>query len=341
MPSFNSSSDSRQSARKSGTRVVSTDVHSGTDRAIGPAWSKLGASGKQPSSGTRPWLGLKPTTPHHAAGIRTEPPESVPRAASASPAASAAAEPPLEPPARRPGATGFGTVPKCGFCDEIPYANSCRFVLPTVAYPRRFEPGDRLRGALGDVLGEHDRAVRCDEPRRVEQVLDSQRDPVRGPLRAGEEDRHPMIIGRRPSAGSVPGTARSRQARPRALPPISAAPARINLVPADGVPQQSAEASKRKRRRSNSAVRVGQAATVRSDAQRTAPGKESGSHPTPIEPSGHHWFGTVASVTPSAPQAARETLRSFRRESQRPGLPASVAERGSSSSRIAPGGSCS
>ena len=58
---------------------------------------------------------------------------SVPSAASARPAASAAAEPPLEPPAIRPGATGFGTQPKCGFIDVTPYANSCRFVLPTFA----------------------------------------------------------------------------------------------------------------------------------------------------------------------------------------------------------------
>ena len=27
----------------------------------------------------------------------------------------------------------YGTVPKCGFCEVIPYANSCRFVLPTFA----------------------------------------------------------------------------------------------------------------------------------------------------------------------------------------------------------------
>ena len=96
-------------------------------------WSKLGASGKQPSVGTRPYDGLKPTTPQHAAGIRIEPPESVPSAASARPAASAAAEPPLEPPAILPGAMGFGTVPKWAFSDVIPYANSCRFVLPTFA----------------------------------------------------------------------------------------------------------------------------------------------------------------------------------------------------------------
>ncbi len=79
--------------------------------------------------------GLKPTTPHHAAGIRIEPPESVPRAASQRPAATAAAEPPLEPPARRPGATGFGTVPKCGFWELTPYANSCRLVLPQTTQP--------------------------------------------------------------------------------------------------------------------------------------------------------------------------------------------------------------
>jgi hypothetical protein len=58
--------------------------------------------------------------PQQAAGIRIEPPVSVPRAASASPAASAAAEPPLEPPASRSRASGFGTVPKCGFSDVVP-----------------------------------------------------------------------------------------------------------------------------------------------------------------------------------------------------------------------------
>jgi hypothetical protein len=29
----------------------------------------------------------------------------------------------------------LGTQPKCGFIDVTPYANSCRFVLPTFAYP--------------------------------------------------------------------------------------------------------------------------------------------------------------------------------------------------------------
>jgi hypothetical protein len=63
---------------------------------------------------------LKPTTPQQAAGIRIEPPESLPSAASARPAASAAADPPLDPPASRPGRRGFGTVPKCSFSEVVP-----------------------------------------------------------------------------------------------------------------------------------------------------------------------------------------------------------------------------
>ena len=100
-------------------------------RAIGPTVSKLGASGNTPSADTSPQDGLKPTTPQHAAGSRTEPALSVPSATSQSPAASAAALPPLEPPGIRPGASGFTTAPKCGLSEVIPYANSCRFVLPT------------------------------------------------------------------------------------------------------------------------------------------------------------------------------------------------------------------
>ena len=132
-PTSSSSSESTLAVSNPGASARIIVSQSAGDLAIGPAWSKLGASGKQPSSGTSSKLGLKPTIPHHAAGIRIEPPESEPSAASARPAASAAAEPPLDPPASRPGARGFGTVPKCGFCELIPYANSCRFVLPTFA----------------------------------------------------------------------------------------------------------------------------------------------------------------------------------------------------------------
>ena len=106
--------------RNPGASTSIIAMHSATVRAIGPTWSQLGARGKQPSSETRPYVGLKPTIPQHAAGMRIEPPESVPSAVSASPAARAAADPPLEPPAILPSRNGFGTVPKCGFSEVTP-----------------------------------------------------------------------------------------------------------------------------------------------------------------------------------------------------------------------------
>ena len=49
-----------------------------TPRAIGPTVSKLGASGQTPSSGMRPQVVLRPAMPQQAAGIRMEPPVSLP-----------------------------------------------------------------------------------------------------------------------------------------------------------------------------------------------------------------------------------------------------------------------
>src|SRR2546430_15117615 len=80
-PTSSSSIDSSATRRNSGASASSSALHSSTVRAIGPTWSKLGASGKQPSVGTRSYVGLNPTTPQQAAGIRVEPPESVPSAA--------------------------------------------------------------------------------------------------------------------------------------------------------------------------------------------------------------------------------------------------------------------
>jgi hypothetical protein len=63
---------SRASGRLS---TASASAASATLRVIGPA-TRPGNGGW---IGTRPRLGLKPTTPHHAAGSRIEPPMSVPR----------------------------------------------------------------------------------------------------------------------------------------------------------------------------------------------------------------------------------------------------------------------
>src|SRR5579875_602646 len=48
---------------------------------------------------TRPRDGLRPTRPQHDAGIRIDPPPSVPAAIGAIPAATLTAAPPLDPPA--------------------------------------------------------------------------------------------------------------------------------------------------------------------------------------------------------------------------------------------------
>ncbi len=71
--------------------------------AIGPTVSRDGASGSTPSSGTRPRLVFSPATPQQAAGIRIEPPVSLPKATSASPAPTATAEPLDEPPGTKAG----------------------------------------------------------------------------------------------------------------------------------------------------------------------------------------------------------------------------------------------
>ena len=49
--------------------------------------------------------------PQYAAGMRIEPPVSVPRAKSQTPAATSAAEPLLEPPDVRLGSSGLNVIP--------------------------------------------------------------------------------------------------------------------------------------------------------------------------------------------------------------------------------------
>ena len=54
-----------------------------------------------------PKVGLKPTHPQNAAGMRTLPPVSLPVAAAQRCATTAAADPPLDPPGMRVGSTGI------------------------------------------------------------------------------------------------------------------------------------------------------------------------------------------------------------------------------------------
>ena len=62
--------------------------------------------------------------PQQAAGIRTEPPVSLPNATSASPIATATAEPLDDPPGTRPGSRGLTGVPNQGLTPVTPSASS-------------------------------------------------------------------------------------------------------------------------------------------------------------------------------------------------------------------------
>src|SRR6266568_5034967 len=108
-----------------------------TSAPSGPTVSRDGASGYTPSTGTRPQVVFRPAIPQQAAGIRTEPPVSVPRATSASPAATATAEPLDDPPGSRRGSAGFAGVPDHGFTPLADQHSSVRLVLPTIRAPAR------------------------------------------------------------------------------------------------------------------------------------------------------------------------------------------------------------
>ena len=69
--------------------------------AIGPMESSEVDSGNAPCVGTRYAVGLKPTIPQSAAGIRHEPPVSVPSPAAAMPSVTETTAPDDEPPGIR------------------------------------------------------------------------------------------------------------------------------------------------------------------------------------------------------------------------------------------------
>ncbi len=84
---------------------------------------------------TAPIVGLSPTRPQSAAGMRTLPPPSDVVASGASPAASAAADPPLEPPGDRVGFHGLTVAPKSPLALKGAWPNSGLLVRPTTTAP--------------------------------------------------------------------------------------------------------------------------------------------------------------------------------------------------------------
>src|SRR5450432_1262152 len=121
-----------------GTAVASSQAAaSRTVRVSGPCQARPLTS---PATGpllTRPRLTFNPTRPHTLAGMRTEPPPSLPWANGARPAATAAPAPPLEPPAdfdRSHGVRAGGATSGSVYAGA---PNSAAFDLPSVTVPAR------------------------------------------------------------------------------------------------------------------------------------------------------------------------------------------------------------
>src|SRR5262245_8893060 len=106
-----------------------------TVRVIGPRWSMVDSIGNAPVYGTRPWVGLWPTVPLNALGMRTDPPWSPPVAMSTAPAATSAALPLEEPPADRSGSHGLRTGPVRDVWLPAEKHRSSQTALPVIVAP--------------------------------------------------------------------------------------------------------------------------------------------------------------------------------------------------------------
>src|SRR6476660_10386684 len=105
---------------------------SSTVRPIGPTTEIEDQPSSLRALGTTPGEGLRPTTPHLAAGMRSDPPMSEPVQSGSMSQASATAEPPDEPPAFSRGSNGLPVAPQTGLRVLAPAPNSGVLVLATI-----------------------------------------------------------------------------------------------------------------------------------------------------------------------------------------------------------------
>src|SRR5436190_20863808 len=107
-----------------------------TLRLSTPSVAKPAASSERyGAQDTRPRLGFRPTSPQHEAGMRIEPPPSLPCAIATIPDATPAALPPEEPPGVREVSHGLraGPKPSGSLTGRMPISG--RLVLPTTMAP--------------------------------------------------------------------------------------------------------------------------------------------------------------------------------------------------------------
>ncbi len=120
---------------RAGPRITcSSSFASSTPGASGPCveTSSQDGIGRLPIS---PAVGLRPVSPQNAAGVRIDPPPSVPVASGTSPAARAAPEPPDEPPGDHSRPQGLRVGPNTSLSVHPWNANSGMLVLPSTIAP--------------------------------------------------------------------------------------------------------------------------------------------------------------------------------------------------------------
>ena len=126
--------------------------------------------------------------PQAAAGMRIEPPVSVPIVASAMPAATLAADPPLEPPGDRVGSCWMTGGTEGGFLVGRAERELVEIGLPDQHGPGFPQGHDHRRVVAGDVPLAHAGRGGGRRPGDIDQVLDGDRDAVqRTAIASGRE----------------------------------------------------------------------------------------------------------------------------------------------------------
>ena len=157
---------------------------SGPSTAIVPQASTAGRSGMRPGAGRKPDDVAEATR-----GCGSSREVAMPSASGASPQATAAAAPPLEPPAGPLEVVGVARDAEDGVEGLRAGAELRRVRLADDDRARAAQPLDDQRVRVGHVVAVDRRAVGRAQPRRVDEVLDRDRQPVQRAERVAARER--------------------------------------------------------------------------------------------------------------------------------------------------------
>ena len=152
-----------------------------------------------------------PTTPHLAAGMRSEPPMSEPVQSASMSQASATAEPPEEPPALSWGLKGLPVAPQTALRVLAPAPNSGCVGLGNDYGTGLTQEGDHSGVGFRHVIPVERRAVAGQQPLRIAQILDAGRQAVQCAELLAAQDRALRCL----RLAGAPARSRWRQGRSR------------------------------------------------------------------------------------------------------------------------------